>query len=191
MHRLIPVFLLLIAVTSAWAQTEESRRRLEEEKREDLRPTEAQYYETPSPEAPLESPEAFFVSLKEKKVATQADAAYVVSLLLKEESPVRDFKRHRQILLDHQILSEKKSSEFTEQKPLTHGMLAYLLYQALDIKGGINLKLFGPSQRYAYKELVYQRIMQDKNPREFMSGAELSYTFIKATQFLKRINKPK
>jgi len=56
--------------------------------------------------------------------------------------------------------------------------------QAMGIKGGIVLRTFGLSQRYAFKELVYQGIMFPGNVHDVMSGRELIWTLTQAADYM-------
>jgi hypothetical protein len=44
--------------------------------------------------------------------------------------------------------------------------------RALDIKGGVNLHLLGPTPRYATRELMFVGIYPISSPRQTFSGTE-------------------
>ena len=44
-------------------------------------------------------------------------------------------------------------------RPIARGRLAYMLYQACEVPGGVVLTLIGPSCRYCLRELQYRGIM--------------------------------
>jgi hypothetical protein len=53
------------------------------------------------------------------------------------------------------------------------GELAFLIMGAFDLKGGLLYTLF-PGKRYAYRELVYRRLIQGRNdPALTLSGERL------------------
>src|SRR5688572_28424380 len=52
------------------------------------------------------------------------------------------------------------------------GVLAMAICRALDIKGGVNLRLLGPTPRYATRELMYAGIYPMSSPRQTFSGTE-------------------
>ena len=52
-------------------------------------------------------------------------------------------------------------------------LCTYMFSKAFDIKRGVILSLFGMSERYALKELVYQGMMSPGNVKDIVSGEEL------------------
>jgi hypothetical protein len=56
--------------------------------------------------------------------------------------------------------------------------------KAMDIKGGMTLRIFGLTQRYALKELVYQDIMLPGIVHDFVSGQELIWTLTQAADYM-------
>ena len=52
------------------------------------------------------------------------------------------------------------------------GTLAVAILKALDIKGGLALRLFGPSPRYAVRELVFLELYPPSSPNQTFSGVE-------------------
>jgi hypothetical protein len=55
---------------------------------------------------------------------------------------------------------------------VTRGTLAVAIVKLLDIKGGWVMHVFGPSPRYAVKELVYDDIYPPSSPQQTFSGSE-------------------
>jgi len=53
------------------------------------------------------------------------------------------------------------------------GTLAFAMVRILDIKGGLTMSLFGPSERYATRELQYLGLYPASSPNQTFSGAEL------------------
>lgn len=161
-------FCLLLMRTSVFAASAEDTRGIEEDKRKSLAPTEAQQY----PAAPAHGPKsdkenyAFLLELYNKKVSSIADACRAISILLGRE--------------------EQFVQKFNYQEPLRKGQVAYMLCKALDMKGGLWLRLLGLSQRYALRELVYERVMVPGNVQDFMSGKELISTLNQAADYLAR-----
>ena len=73
---------------------------------------------------------------------------------------------------------------------LTRGKLAYMVCKACSIKGGVNLHLFGATERYAYKECVYLSIMAAGNESRTLSGSELMAVIRRAGEHLAGNNFP-
>jgi hypothetical protein len=182
----ILLFLFLLwPVARPGAQQED--RRIEEEKRKALQPTEAQYYLDPPVVLDTENQtRAYFQQLMRQDVANASDGAYVLLVLLKKADEMDGFERQKQFLIDNRFLSPKASRFFTKEAPLSRGVFARMLINALDIKGGLTLRVFGPSERYAHRELVYENIMVSGDPGEYMSGRELVYSFIQAVDYIDR-----
>ena len=65
------------------------------------------------------------------------------------------------------------SWELADAGPVDKGTVAYMLVKALGIRGGLTMSVFGPSRRYAFREVVFLRIMKGGTPGEFISGREL------------------
>ena len=55
--------------------------------------------------------------------------------------------------------------------PLDKGTLAYMVFKALDLRGGVNMAIFN-SRRYALRELVYNGMMARGADYTYVSGSE-------------------
>jgi len=172
------LFCFLLMRVSAFAASAEDTRGREEDKRKSLAPTEVQQY----PATPAHEPEsdkenyAFLSELYNKKVSSIADACRAISIVLgREEQFVQD-----------NLLPPSIKKKFNYQEPLRKGQAAYMLCKALDMEGGLWLRLLGLNQRYALRELVYEGIMFPGNVQDFMSGKELISTLTQAADYLTR-----
>lgn len=179
---------ILILPAYLFAQSVQDSRRIEEEKRESLNPTETRTYQAAPDLKPQERSIEFdyLQELFSKKTARLSDAAKVLTILLGAKEKDSDFESQLAFLRGNGILSEKLIKEPAADMPLRKGVAAYLFSQALDIKGGIWLRLFGMSQRYALRELVYEGIMRQGSVNEILKGEELVSMFINAVDFLTR-----
>ena len=187
------VFILLIfSAPLAYGQTMQDNRRQEEEKRDSLRPSEVQVYSfEQEPLLKQESPELLFLNqLYSKKTAQFSDALKVTTMLLRIYDPERDFAFELATLREKQIVSRSISERVAADAWLSKGTVAYMFCQALGIKGGVWMRLFGVSQRYCLRELVFAGIMQARGVNELVSGAELVDMFTKAVDYLEQ-TKPK
>ncbi len=61
---------------------------------------------------------------------------------------------------------------FQADRAITRGKVAYMVYQALQIRGGVTLTLLGPSQRYCLRELQYRGLMSPGLPYNTVTGTE-------------------
>lgn len=164
---------LSIFPSSLAAQNQEQMRRIEEGKRESLRPSEGlDVEERRGATAPIDPNDLlYFIELIPRRIAFRYDASKALVILMGVEK--------RYIDLDSQItfLEEKnlipKGFEFDPKRPLRKGLTAYMFCKALEIRGGLILRLFGMNERYALKELVHQRIISPGNVKDIVSGEEL------------------
>jgi hypothetical protein len=191
------VFIFILAYFSmslAWGQSAQDNRRQEEEKRDSLQPTEVQVY--PLEQKPFlkqESPQLLFLNdLYSKKAAKFSDALKVATILLRMYDPERDFIFDLAAMRERGIISRSTSETAAAEALLDKGTAAYMFCQALGIKGGIWMRLFGPSPRYCLRELVFEGIMQASGIHELTSGAELVDMFTRAVNYLeqKRLRQP-
>lgn len=184
--------LLLFSIVSAWGQSVQDSRRQEEEKRDSLRSSEVRIYplaQKPTPKQ--ESPQLLFLNeLYSKKTAQFSDALKVVTILLRIYDPNRDFAADLAILRDKGIIFRSISKRAEAATLLDKGTAAYMFSQALGIKGGIWMRLFGPSPRYCLRELILADIMQASGIRELTSGQELVGMFTRAVDYLEQ-SKPR
>ena len=63
--------------------------------------------------------------------------------------------------------------DLADAAPVTKGTVAYMLCRALNIKGGVTIAIFGLSRRYAFRELIFLKIMKGGADSEFVTGREL------------------
>ena len=181
------VFILLIfSAPLAYGQTMQDNRRQEEEKRDSLKPTEVPISSPQhKPELDQESAEMqFLTGLYSKKVAQFSDAVKITTILLRTYDPKGDFAFELATLREKQIVSRGISEGVAADAWLSKGTVAYMFCQALGIKGGVWMRLFGVSQRYCLRELVFAGIMQARGVNELVSGVELVDMFIKAVDYL-------
>lgn len=80
-------------------------------------------------------------------------------LLLLSESRDMTFDEGVALLKDRRIVDA--FWDFDAERPMTKGKLAYMVYQACHVSGGVMLALTGPSQRYCLREMQYQGLMSE------------------------------
>ena len=182
------IFFITIYLSMGYAATEVDERRVEEEKRLDLKTTEAQYYDRARTRVDQEAltTRDFLEGLSSKEYADHRDAAKVLTILLGKEDELTDFGLQRDFFVSSNLLSARKAGYFVAEAPVRRGLFAQMLMKALGIKGGLTLRVLGAYERYCLSELVYEDIMIPGSTREWMSGRELIYTFIQATHFISR-----
>lgn len=176
------------------AQASEQARRIEEQKRENLRPTEGQTSKvkkkTPPPLDPIDL--VYFAELMLKKITYRYDISKAIVILMGVENQFIDLGSQITFLKNENILPKKfDKKEFDVTKPLRKGLTAYMFCKALKIKGGILLTLFGVNQRYALKELVHQGVMSSGNVKDVVSGEELVLILTRAGIYMAKKQKIK
>lgn len=183
------IFILIIcfAFSSSilTAETVEDRR-IEEEKRDSLRPTEAgssaEKRDYPKPIAPIDL--VYFAELITKRITYRYDACKILVLLVGAEDRYIDLGSQVTFLKEKGLLPQKYEAEFDPMKPLRKGITAYMFCKALEIRGGLLLRFFGMSERYCVKELAYEGIMASGNVNEIVSGEELVSVFTQSITYI-------
>jgi len=131
-------------------------------------------------DTPGETDAEFFMSLSYKKVAMLDDAYRAVAILTRGKDDLKEPAKCRDFLVERKIARGKWG--LAPDTPLTKGKLAYMVCQALGIKGGVTMRLFGPSQRYCLFECEFLELMTGGAPYEHVTGGELVSTIDRADQ---------
>jgi len=163
----------------AWAQTVQQDRRIEEEKRDSLQPTVAlqpsRQAVIPQAAAPVPQPlkELYLFTLVQKRIAFRYDAAKAIVILMGVDEEYLDLTSQVAYLQAHGFIPKRYRHAFDPMEPLRKGVVASMVRQALGIRGGLALHLFGPTERYALKELAFLGIMAPGHVDDVVSGEEL------------------
>jgi len=175
MRRTIILALSLIFTASALsAGTPVQDRRIREEKREALRPTESAIFRIETaPKPPPEADTEYFKELLSRRVTCLSDACRVLTILLGAGEEHKDLESQISFLKEKGIFPKKIREGFDPDMPLRKGTAACMFVKALDIKGGVFLRLFGINERYAMKELIYEGIMYPGAADDIIVGKEL------------------
>lgn len=113
------------------------------------------------------------MTLLQKRIAFNYDAAKAIIILMGVDEEYLDLNAQAAYLKDAGFLPNRLRDSFDPMQPLRRGLAAYMFQHALKIRGGIAWHLFGPTQRYALKELVHRGIMADGHAQDLISGEEL------------------
>lgn len=81
------------------------------------------------------------------------------------------FAKQAQALVDMKIIRTKWMR--SPRAMVTRGRIAYMICTTCGIKGGLTMSIFGPSERYAFRECVYLRVWEAGNQADYMTGGEL------------------
>lgn len=187
MQKILVLALVVLQMGSySWAQSLEDRRRVEEEKRMDL--SSSEFYlpeagEFGSSEV-VPGQNAYFSRLITKEVADLSDAYQALVVLMGVDGQYPDTASQFDFLKGEGIIPKSVVQGSDHNTLLRKGAAAYMFAKTMGIKGGIILRIFGLSERYAFKEQVYQGIMYPGNVNDVMSGPELVLTLTQAADHM-------
>jgi hypothetical protein len=193
MSKFIFILVFLVSLPHlVCAGTLKDERRIEEEARQKLRPTEDRPKVTQQPSAANQPSSAgwsqsqllYFQEIMAKKYVLRSDALRSLLMLISQDNSALDQAGQIKLLKERSIIPPKIASAFASEKPLRKGLAAEMFCRALGIKGGLTLRLFGMNQRYAFNELVFLRIMPQGSQDDIISGREFIALFTKAVEYL-------
>lgn len=125
---------------------------------------------------------AYFRDLALRKVTYLSDGCYSVCLLLGVADRYSNFESQKNFLKEQGILPEKAINAGANE-PLRKSAAAYMFCRALDIKGGAVMRVFGPSERYALRELIYKQLVAEGPAKKIVSGMELLSILMRASEY--------
>jgi hypothetical protein len=120
---------------------------------------------------PKETRTAYLRRIFEKDRASYGDACRAVLSLIQNEHSDADFAAISGDLGGRGVV--RADWGLQEGSLLTKGTLAFMVCQALDIKGGVTMRLFGITRRYALRECVHRRLIASGTVDEYVTGREL------------------
>lgn len=116
-------------------------------------------------------PEAVFLGeLAAQDRVNQNDGFRAVLIWLEAAEEADNFKDRCLALADRGLIQSRW--RLNPHAPLDKATLAYILYKALGLRGGVNMELFN-NRRYALREMVYRRLMARGADYAYVSGSEL------------------
>ncbi|HBR15906.1 MAG TPA: hypothetical protein DD723_10290 [Candidatus Omnitrophica bacterium] len=186
--RKVSVLLILLVVGPTWvrAQSVEEKRRIEEERRQDLLPGEVlspEHQEMGVPESVFDK-QIFFADLLSQEAILRSEAYQAFVILMGVENQYKETTAQFHFLLENGFLPQYLRVESDHYQPLSKGQAAYIFCKILEIKGGVVLRIWGVSQRYALKELVYEGIMSKGLVNDLMSGGDFIFTLKRAADYM-------
>ena len=104
-----------------------------------------------------EESDGFLDRISSLENVTENDAMRGILMLVNGEDTAKNFAERARLLAEKNIVS--RNWTFSADRPMTKGKLAYIIYQACDMGGGLILTATGPSQRYCLRELQFQEMM--------------------------------
>jgi hypothetical protein len=117
----------------------------------------------------------YYRVLADQRVSTMKDACRVITIFLGKEAELKDFQSQLSHLQSENIIPKKANTH--PDAAIHKDELAYMVFQALKLNGGVMLNALRPflgvTPRYAYKECVYYKLIEDENPKALVEGKEL------------------
>jgi len=100
---------------------------------------------------------AFLDRISSQTHVSENDAMRGLIMLLDGSDRLETFRQRVDELKSRDIVSLNWNVDAA--RPVTRGRLAYMIYQAARLPGGVMLTLTGPSERYCLRELQYRGLM--------------------------------
>jgi hypothetical protein len=112
----------------------------------------------------------FWHALPERTAVSNDEAFHALLLFVDGQDAAGSYEQRVKLLKDKRMVERSFGGGAAE--PLRRGTLAVALTQVLSIKGGLTMRLFGPHDRYAVRELQYAGIYPPSSPQQTFSGQE-------------------
>ncbi len=113
----------------------------------------------------------YFAELEEQRVVSNNDALHILFLLADQSDPHADYTARAQEAAGRGWMSENKIPPADESAAI--GMIAVAVIDILDIRGGLSLRVFRDSPRYATRELIFMGLLPPRTENQSLSGLEM------------------
>ncbi len=120
-------------------------------------------------------------TLMEQKRATVKDLINVVLIFKNKNMEKMPDDEKIAMLRDMKVINGR--TKINMQLPLTKGFAALLFHAALEMKGGITIRLGGRSQRNCLQDMIFYKIMPDSSAKDKMSGPDLVSLLQRAKEY--------
>jgi len=137
-------------------------------------------------EATLPSEEnsaAFLDRMSSQNTVSENDAMRGVLMVLEGKDTARTFEQRVEVLRSRGVVEANWT--FDASRPITRGKLAYMIWTACKMPGGVILTLTGPSRRYCLRELQYHDMMADGSEFTEVTGMEYVAVLTRADTFVR------
>lgn len=128
---------------------------------------------------------AFWHTLADRPVTSNDEAFHALLLLADDSDEAADYDARVALLKSRRMLS--RSFDRPGNEAVRRGTLATAIARLLDIKGGLTMRLVGPTPRYALRELQYLRLSPAGSPNQTVVGSELLALIGRAEDYRRRI----
>ena len=124
----------------------------------------------------------FFAQLDTQAVVTNDDALHALFLFATGEDPHDTYEQRLEAARLKGWIPFKNSPPGTESA--TTGMIAVALTRITGVRGGVTMRLLGPTPRAATRELIYLDVLPDRTEWQALTGAEFIETLGRAERLL-------
>lgn len=116
---------------------------------------------------------SYFRDLVKKGNATYYDAYRIITILETGKDDAQSkFENLRDKLIEQRIIAKnwdnKKADGFVNR-----GEISYMLFKTLKLKGGLTVRIFGLTCRYAFRECVNKKLLVQGYANQLLSGGEI------------------
>lgn len=128
-----------------------------------------------------ENSAAFLDRVSSQDRVSENDAMRGILMVLEGRDTAQTFGQRVQALRDKGILPA--GADLEAGRAVTRGRLAYMICQACKIRGGIMLRVAGPSQRYCLRELQDRNMMREGFAQTPVNGMEFVEALTRAEAY--------
>jgi hypothetical protein len=125
----------------------------------------------------------FLHTLADRHIASNDEAFHGLILFLDGNDPAADYPARVVALRARGMLPT--GFDESADHAVERGTLAVALVKALSIKGGLTMRVLGPTPRYAVHELQYLDIYPPSSPNQTFKGSEFLSILSKAEDYQK------
>ena len=112
----------------------------------------------------------FWHSLAERPMTSNDEAFHGFLLFTDGTDSAADYGQRVELLRSRQLLPA--NFDRAADEAVLRGTMAVAIARHLDIKGGVTMRLFGPTPRYATRELQHKNLYPPCTPNQTFSGTE-------------------
>lgn len=134
------------------------------------------------PDAQME----FWHTLPDRRIASNDEAFHALLLFVDGSDPSGDYDGRVATMKQRGMLPADFNG--LQAAGVKRGTVAVAIARALEIKGGLSMRLFGPTPRYAMRELQYMNLFPPSSPQQTFSGQELLGIIGRAEDYQRSFN---
>jgi len=123
----------------------------------------------------------FWHQLAEQPITSYDDAFHALLIFADGQDTAADYPARVAALKQKGLL--RSSFDAPGNQAVDRGTLSVALAKALKLRGGLVMSIFGPSPRYATKELEFNAIYPPSSPNQTFSGSEFLAVLSRAEEY--------